>query len=54
MSKAVFVDELYAAMNGISEETYKHNKSLPIEQKVKLPAHELISALYITKESKYE
>ena len=50
--KTLFVDELYAAMNGISAETYKHNKSLPIEQKVKLPAHELISALYLSKENK--
>ena len=48
--KTKFVDELYAAMHGIDINTYKNNKSLPIEQKVKLPARECISALYITKE----
>lgn len=46
-------DELYAALNGIPKVTYKNNKSLPIEQKLKLPAAEAIAALYLAKERVY-
>ena len=47
-------DELYAAVNGIPKATYKNNKSLPFEQKLKLPAVEVIAALYLAKERTYE
>ena len=49
----VWNDELYAAVNGIPKATYKTNKSLPFEQKLKLPAAEVIAALYLTKEKTY-
>lgn len=50
----VWNDELYAAVNGIPKVTYNRNKSLPFEQKLKLPAVETIAALYLTKERLYE
>ena len=46
-------DELYAAVHGIPKATYKTNKSLPFEQKLKLPAAEMIAALYLAKEKSY-
>ena len=45
-------DELFAALHGIPSVTYKHNKSLPFEMKLKLPAVEVIAALYLAKEVK--
>lgn len=46
-------DELFAALHGIPKVTYKLNKSLPFEQKLKLPAAECIAALYLAKEGTY-
>lgn len=46
-------DELYAKFHGIPSATYKINKSLPIEKKLKLPVREAICSLYLTR-TKYE
>ena len=45
-------DKILASLNGILEVTYRKNKALPIEEKVKLPAMECICALYTAKEPK--
>ena len=42
-------DELYAKFHGIPTATYKINKSLPIERKLKLPAREAICSLYLAR-----
>ena len=42
-------DELYAKFHGIPTATYKINKSLPIERKLKLPVREAICSLYLTR-----
>jgi hypothetical protein len=42
-------DELFAALNGIPKVTYKNNKSLPFEAKLRLPAVEVIAALYLSR-----
>ena len=38
-------DVLFAKLNGIPDTTYRINKLLPLEQKLKLPAMECICAL---------
>lgn len=38
-------DVLVAKLNGIPDTTYRLNKALPLEQKLKLPAMECICAL---------
>ena len=47
--KTKWNDEVYARLNGIPKATYNRNKSLPLEQKVKLSARECIAALYTAK-----
>ena len=42
-------DELYAKFHGIPSATYKINKSLPIERKLKLPVREAICSLYLAR-----
>ena len=40
-------DVLRAMMKGIHPETYRHNKTLPLAEKLKLPAWEMIFSLNI-------
>lgn len=44
-----FNDEMYAMLHGIHPATYKANKALPLEKKLKLPAEEAIAALYLAR-----
>lgn len=47
-------DELFAALKGIPKVTYKKNKKLSLEEKLKLPAVEVIAALNLYKEKNNE